>query len=395
MMMIGLVGVGPDSGGHERPQHSPKVKMGATSVSGRLPPEVIQRIVRQNFGRFRLCYEAGLVRNPNLAGRVVTRFTIDASGGVSQAKSTGTLPDAAVLGCVEKSFRGLAFPQPQSGVVVVSYPVEFVPAGADPRPSSSPAPPPPPPEPPASPAPAPAPTPARSPPPDGPWPIVVMGKDSITSDGKSLVALEPILKRERLQRVDEVFTALKAWREAWKTAHPDVSFPGVAGLRVGASTPMLAVKSVYQTMAFAGFPNLFLQVESDPSRILDLAAIVPGPPDPNPTQAPPPPPKVLHLRIQADRVELLWKVGSEVVTRREVASAELASTFCKDWRENGTHRDASDPRVDHVVVRGDNPIQFRDFADLTRSIEACKRPQRAADGKERSIPAFWMSLSVN
>ena len=40
--------------------------MGATSVSGRLPPEVIQRIVRQNFGRFRLCYENGLRSNPNL-----------------------------------------------------------------------------------------------------------------------------------------------------------------------------------------------------------------------------------------------------------------------------------------------------------------------------------------
>ena len=53
---------------------------GATQVNGRLPPEVIQRIVRQNFGRFRLCYENGLRNNPNLQGRVTVKFVIDRSG---------------------------------------------------------------------------------------------------------------------------------------------------------------------------------------------------------------------------------------------------------------------------------------------------------------------------
>ena len=61
----------------------PQVRMGATSVSGRLPPEVIQRIVRQNFGRFRLCYENGLRNNPNLQGRVAVRFVIGRDGAVS------------------------------------------------------------------------------------------------------------------------------------------------------------------------------------------------------------------------------------------------------------------------------------------------------------------------
>ena len=61
--------------------------MGATSVSGRLPPEVIQRIVRQNFGRFRLCYENGLRNNPNLQGRVAVRFVIGREGDVIAASS--------------------------------------------------------------------------------------------------------------------------------------------------------------------------------------------------------------------------------------------------------------------------------------------------------------------
>ena len=38
------------------------------NVNGRIPREVIQRIVRQNFGRFRLCYENSLRSNPNLQG---------------------------------------------------------------------------------------------------------------------------------------------------------------------------------------------------------------------------------------------------------------------------------------------------------------------------------------
>ena len=53
------------------PDQAPRqLRQGATQVNGRLPPEVIQRIVRQNFGRFRLCYENGLRNNPNLQGRV-------------------------------------------------------------------------------------------------------------------------------------------------------------------------------------------------------------------------------------------------------------------------------------------------------------------------------------
>jgi hypothetical protein len=63
-----------------------------------LPPEVIQRIVRTNFGRFKLCYQRALRDNPNLGGHVVTRFVIDRTGHVSQAGDDGTsdLPDPKV-----------------------------------------------------------------------------------------------------------------------------------------------------------------------------------------------------------------------------------------------------------------------------------------------------------
>jgi Ca-activated chloride channel family protein len=130
-------GFGRLSGSHRtRP---PQVRMGATQVSGRLPPEVIQRIVRQQFGRFRLCYESGLRNNPDLTGRVSVRFVIGTDGNVLNTANGGSdLPDANVVSCVVRAFSGLAFPTPEGGVVTVTYPIQFSPASASSSPTVTP-----------------------------------------------------------------------------------------------------------------------------------------------------------------------------------------------------------------------------------------------------------------
>jgi hypothetical protein len=98
------------------------------SSNGRLPAEVIQRIVRQNFGRFRLCYEGGLRGNPGLSGRVTTKFVIDRTGAVSQASDAGSdMPSQQVVSCVVRSFQNLSFPMPEGGIATVSYPIAFSP----------------------------------------------------------------------------------------------------------------------------------------------------------------------------------------------------------------------------------------------------------------------------
>ncbi|NUP06948.1 MAG: AgmX/PglI C-terminal domain-containing protein [Polyangiaceae bacterium] len=122
-------GTGRLSGSHR--SSTPRVRMGATSVSGRLPPEVIQRIVRQNFGRFRLCYENGLRKQQNLEGKVSVRFIIGRDGSVSKAADErSTLPMQSVRDCIVKAFYSLAFPQPESGIVSVLYPIQLSPAGS-------------------------------------------------------------------------------------------------------------------------------------------------------------------------------------------------------------------------------------------------------------------------
>ncbi|MDX2055731.1 MAG: AgmX/PglI C-terminal domain-containing protein [Polyangiaceae bacterium] len=120
------IGDGP-SGGHKVrvPRMRPE---GSTIVTGRLPPEVIQRTVRQNFGRLRMCYERGLTRNPNLAGRVAVRFAIDAQGSVIHASAgESSLPDSEVASCVVSAFYGLSFPAREQGIVKVVYPIAFSP----------------------------------------------------------------------------------------------------------------------------------------------------------------------------------------------------------------------------------------------------------------------------
>jgi FHA domain len=119
-------GRGRLGGGHQ--VKAPRIREGATTVNGRLPPEVIQRIVRQNFGRFRLCYENGMRNNPNLQGRVTVKFIIDRSGAVSMTADGGSdLPDQGVVQCVVRGFGNLSFPQPEGGMVTVVYPIMFNP----------------------------------------------------------------------------------------------------------------------------------------------------------------------------------------------------------------------------------------------------------------------------
>jgi hypothetical protein len=110
---------------------APRLIQGPVTVNGMLPVEVIQRIVRQNFGRFRLCYEGGLEANATLAGRVTVRFLIDRAGSVANAVDAGSdLPDATVVGCVVRAMKSLSFPEPGGGMVQVVYPLQFAPDGA-------------------------------------------------------------------------------------------------------------------------------------------------------------------------------------------------------------------------------------------------------------------------
>ena len=108
----------------------PPVKHGDRTVSGRLAPHVIQSVVRNEYGRFRACYEQGLARDPKLEGRITVRFVIGRDGSVTAAKlddEQTQIPDEAVADCVVRAYRDLRFPKPEGGIVTVVYPIMFSP----------------------------------------------------------------------------------------------------------------------------------------------------------------------------------------------------------------------------------------------------------------------------
>lgn len=112
------------------PHRHARMQVGAAKVSRRLPPEVIQRVVRQHSRRFQLGDENALRNRPSLQGRVAVRFVISREGTVSSVCNGGSdMPDGGVVSCVARAFYGLAFPRPEGGIVTVVSPIRFSPRG--------------------------------------------------------------------------------------------------------------------------------------------------------------------------------------------------------------------------------------------------------------------------
>lgn len=90
----------------------------------RVPAQAVQRVVQLNVGRFRGCYQRGLLRSPKLAGTFVARFVIGPDGQVHRAREESqTLDDLETRRCLLRTFFDLRFPSLPGQYVTVSYPV--------------------------------------------------------------------------------------------------------------------------------------------------------------------------------------------------------------------------------------------------------------------------------
>jgi biopolymer transport protein ExbD len=87
-------------------------------------------------------------------------------------------------------------------------------------------------------------------------PMVAITGAQILVDGIPAGNTRAIEEANRLQRVDELFNVLKSKRELWKQINPGKPFPGVCVLQVDKRVTALVVKSVFQTAAFAGYPQV-------------------------------------------------------------------------------------------------------------------------------------------
>jgi hypothetical protein len=104
---------------------------GKPEVVGSIDPELIRKVVHDHRAQIRTCYETQLTTRPNLAGKLVSAWTIDPAGAVTEARTQeSTLRDRAVETCVAARIKTWRFPIPKGGgEVFVTYPFIFTPGG--------------------------------------------------------------------------------------------------------------------------------------------------------------------------------------------------------------------------------------------------------------------------
>jgi biopolymer transport protein ExbD len=95
-------------------------------------------------------------------------------------------------------------------------------------------------------------------------PMVAIAGSTIIVDGTPAGNTRAIEDSNRLQRIDELFNILKSKREVWKQLHPGKDFPGVVVLQIDQDVKAVVVKSVFQTAAFSGYPNVSFMVNNIP-----------------------------------------------------------------------------------------------------------------------------------
>lgn len=103
--------------------------VGNPVILGALDRSIIDSVVQLSLEPLHKCYQRELARQPKLYGKVVVKFVVASNGSVSKAaiKST-SLNQSKVEQCVVNEFRQMIFEPPKGGgIVVVSYPIGFMP----------------------------------------------------------------------------------------------------------------------------------------------------------------------------------------------------------------------------------------------------------------------------
>ncbi len=98
------------------PVQGTSIEYDLPEVSGLLDPVLVKKVVHANRGQLRYCYEAALMTNPALGGKVTFAFEIDPGGAVTASSIvSATLPDENAKTCMVGRFRKWMFPKPKGG----------------------------------------------------------------------------------------------------------------------------------------------------------------------------------------------------------------------------------------------------------------------------------------
>ena len=141
---------------------------------------------------------------------------------------------------------------------------------------------------------------------------------------------------------------------------------------------------------------------------LNADARVPGPPNPEKEIEEKKKDKTLHVEMRGERkFQLVWKEGTTVINTIDVPRKQvpigsddeytypdLAKKILEEWKQNGSHRAATDKKLDQAVLHTDNSTKFQDVIAVIDAIYTPKREFSFA-GTNEEIPAFNVTFSVN
>jgi hypothetical protein len=107
------------------PQPEPHVVLGPGQVAASRTQESVERVIKSRRGIMRACYQKELHRNPELAGKIVVDFEIDAAGKVTHARMKATtMRNPSVEGCIVRQVRMFRFAT-ATAATRVTYPFYF------------------------------------------------------------------------------------------------------------------------------------------------------------------------------------------------------------------------------------------------------------------------------
>jgi hypothetical protein len=230
-----------------------------------------------------------------------------------------------------------------------------------------------------------------------PHPSVLVDRSAIYVGVKKVGNVEALQQSGRLQRLDDLFDTLKEQRESWKAANPGQEFDGVVEYWVDENTSALVVKDVFQTAAFAGFPNgrFASRTRDRPLRVVMVPADarVPGPPG---MAQPNRPTRVLAARLRQDNlVELAWAGENLETLEQTVPLKDVGRATKALWgsRPPAIAPQSDRPKLEQAIVFVPNEVPFRTLLQVLDGLYELTRP--VAAGSTEQYPAFTATLRVN
>ncbi|WP_394822600.1 biopolymer transporter ExbD [Pendulispora albinea] len=145
---------------------------------------------------------------------------------------------------------------------------------------------------------------------------------------------------------------------------------------------------------------------------LNADAQVPGPPRPDEEITKVEPEKQLHIEMRdqdKSKFTLVWKQGATVVNSIDVPRKdvvvnesnievirypELARKITEEWKNVGSHRDATDRKLDQAVLHTDNDTPYSNIIGVIDAVYQTHRPMNLGSRTE-PVSAFNVTFSVN